>query len=76
LRQNHNRKAPRLGAQAGRLAHARQFRRMRNVLRTLKGYTGRVLRDIRRQIDWFGAQAQTDAPCHLPPQASGNVGVG
>jgi transposase, IS5 family len=49
LRQNHNRKAPRLAARAGRHAHARQFRRMRKVLRTLKGYTGRVLRDVRRQ---------------------------
>ncbi len=50
LRQNYNRKAPRLAAQAGRHAHARQFRRMRKVLRTLKGYTGRVLRDIGRKL--------------------------
>ncbi|MFC7739096.1 IS5 family transposase [Roseomonas sp. GCM10028921] len=50
LRQNYNRKAPRLTAQAGRHAHARQFRRMRKVLRTLKGYTGRVLRDIGRKL--------------------------
>jgi transposase, IS5 family len=50
LRQNYNRKAPRLAARAGRLAHARQFRRMRKALRTLKGYTGRVLRDIHRKI--------------------------
>ncbi|WP_424140802.1 IS5 family transposase [Roseomonas chloroacetimidivorans] len=50
LRQNYNRLAPRLAAQAGRHAHARQFRRMRKALRTLKGYTGRVLRDIGRKI--------------------------
>ena len=50
LRQNYNRKAPRLAAQAGRYAHARQFRRMRKALRTLKGYTGRVLRDINRKL--------------------------
>ncbi|MFC7739606.1 IS5 family transposase, partial [Roseomonas sp. GCM10028921] len=50
LRQNYNRKAPRLAAQAGRHAHARQFRRMRKALRTLKGYTGRVLRDIGRKL--------------------------
>lgn len=50
LRQNYNRKAPRLAAQAGRHAHARQFRRMRKALRTLKGYTGRVLRDLGRKI--------------------------
>jgi transposase, IS5 family len=51
LRQNYNRKAPRLAMQAGRHAHARQFRRMRKALRTLKGYAGWVLRDIQRQID-------------------------
>ena len=50
LRQTYNRLAPRLAARAGRHAHARQFRRMRKVLRTLKGYTGRVLRDIGRKI--------------------------
>ncbi len=50
LRQNYNRKAPRLAAQAGRHAHARQFRRMRKALRTLKGYTGRVLHDIGRKL--------------------------
>ena len=50
LRQNYNRLAPRLAARAGRHAHARQFRRMRKVLRTLKGYTGRILRDIGRKL--------------------------
>ncbi len=42
--------APRLAARVGRHAHARQFRRMRKALRTLKGYTGRVLRDIGRKL--------------------------
>jgi IS5 family transposase len=50
LRQNYNRLAPQLAARAGRHAHARQFRRMRKALRTLKGYTGRVLRDIGRKL--------------------------
>ncbi|WP_299592318.1 IS5 family transposase [uncultured Tateyamaria sp.] len=50
LRQNYNRLAPRLAGQVGRYAHARQFRRMRKALRRLKGYTGRVLRDIERQL--------------------------
>lgn len=50
LRQNYNRLAPRLAIKAGRHAHARQYRRMRKVLRTLKGYTGRVLRDIERKL--------------------------
>lgn len=50
LRQNYNRLAPRLARQVGRYAHARQFKRMRKALRRLKGYTGRVLRDIERQL--------------------------
>jgi transposase, IS5 family len=50
LRQSYNRLAPHLAARAGRHAHARQYRRMRKALRTLKGYTGRVLRDIGRKI--------------------------
>jgi len=51
LRQNYNRLAPRLALQVGRYAHARQFKRMRKALKRLKGYTGRVLRDLRRQLD-------------------------
>ncbi len=51
LRQNYNRLAPRLAGQVGRYAHARQFKRMRKALRLLKGYTGRVLRDIERKLD-------------------------
>ena len=35
LRQNYNREAPRLAAQIGRYAHAKQYRRMRKALRTL-----------------------------------------
>ncbi|WP_145111834.1 IS5 family transposase, partial [Cereibacter sediminicola] len=51
LRQSYARLAPRLATQVGRYAHAKQFRRMRKALRTLRGYTGRVMRDIRRQFD-------------------------
>lgn len=51
LRQNYNRLGPRLAGQVGRYAHARQFKRMRKALRRLKGYTGRVLRDIERQLN-------------------------
>jgi IS5 family transposase len=50
LRQTYNRLAPRPAARVGRHAHARQFRRMRKALRTLKGYTGRVLRDIGHKL--------------------------
>lgn len=34
----------------GRYAHARQFKRMRNRLRKLKTWLGRVIRDIRRKV--------------------------
>ena len=51
LRQSYARLAPRRAAQVGRYAHAKQFKRMRKALRKLKGYTGRVLRDLRRQLD-------------------------
>ena len=50
LRQSYARLAPRLAGRIGRYAHAKQFKRMRKALRTLKGYTGRVLRDLRRQL--------------------------
>jgi len=50
LRQSYARLAPRLAMQVGRYAHARQFKRMRKALRTLKGYTGRVRRDLRRHL--------------------------
>ncbi len=51
MRQNYNRLAPHLAMQAGRYAHARQFKRTRKAVKKLKGYTGRVLRDLRRQLD-------------------------
>ncbi len=50
LRQSYARLSPRLAMQVGRHAHARQFKRMRKALRTLKGYTGRVRRDLRRHL--------------------------
>ncbi|MCC5955827.1 MAG: IS5 family transposase [Natronohydrobacter sp.] len=50
LRQSYARLAPRLALQVGRYAHAKQFKRMRKALKTLKGYTGRVMRDLRRYL--------------------------
>jgi IS5 family transposase len=50
LRQSYARLAPKLARQVGRYAHARQFKRMRKALKKLKGYTGRVLRDLRRYL--------------------------
>lgn len=50
LRQSYARLSPRLALQVGRYAHAKQFKRMRKALKRLKGYTGRVMRDLRRHL--------------------------
>lgn len=50
LRQNYNREAPRLAAQVARYAHAKQFRRMRAVIKTQHTILGRVWRDIQRKL--------------------------
>ena len=50
LRQNYNRVAPRLAAQIGRYAHAKQFKRMRRAVRTLRTRVGRVHREVQRQL--------------------------
>ncbi len=83
LRQTYARNAPRLAAQVGRYAHARQFKRMRKALRTLKGYTGRVMRDLRRQLDLIpagsfreavlDALALTSRLLHQPAKGSGKI---
>ena len=52
LRQNYNREAPRLAAQVGRYAHAKQFRRMKATLKSLRTVVGRVWRDIDRKLDY------------------------
>jgi transposase, IS5 family len=60
LRQNYNREAPRLASQISRYAHAKQYKRMRKTLRTLRSRVGRVIsqgdflrgvRDVERQLD-------------------------
>ncbi len=50
LRQTYVRVAKTAARQAGRYAHARQFKRMRRKLKKLRTWLGRVLRDIRRQV--------------------------
>ncbi|WP_175233554.1 IS5 family transposase, partial [Paraburkholderia humisilvae] len=51
LRQNYNREAPHLARQIGRYAHAKQYKRMKKALRTLRSRVGRVMRDVERQVD-------------------------
>ena len=60
LRQSYARLAPRLALQVGRYAHARQFKRVRKALKRLKGYTGRVLRDLRRHLQEIPDSALRD----------------
>ena len=49
LRQSYARVGPRAEQQAGRYAHAKQYRRMRGQLRKLRGWLGRVIRDVERK---------------------------
>ena len=49
LRQSYARLGPQAEHQAARYAHARQFRRMRGQLRRLRGWLGRVIRDVERK---------------------------
>ncbi|KAF0284704.1 transposase [Spiribacter roseus] len=49
LRQSYARTGPRLNRQAGRYAHARQYKRMRRVIKRQRIIVGRLLRDIDRK---------------------------
>jgi IS5 family transposase len=55
LRQSYQRVSKRACIMAGRYIHAKQFRRARRELKFLRTRLGRVIRDIRRQIDGNGA---------------------
>jgi IS5 family transposase len=59
LRQNYNREAPRLALQIGRYAHAKQYKRMRKALRTLRSRVGRVMRDVERQTAQASGSGRT-----------------
>lgn len=59
LRQSYEREGPRLRRRAGGYAHAKQYKRMRRVLRRQRTLLGRVIRDIRRKLDGTDEAAQT-----------------
>ncbi len=61
LRQNYNRQAPRMAVQAGRYAHARQFKRMRKTIKALRVRVGRVHREITRKMGELPEQVQAKA---------------
>ncbi len=58
LRQSYEREGPGLSRQAGLYAHARQFKRMRRVLRRQRTLLGRVVRDIGRKLEALEDTAQ------------------
>jgi len=59
LRQNYNREAPRLATQVGRYTHAKQYKRMKKALRTLRSRVGRVMRDVERQVGEVAENGRT-----------------
>jgi transposase, IS5 family len=63
LRQSYQRVGKSALIRHQRHAHARQFKRARRALRTLRTYLGRVMRDIDRKI---GADASLRARCAEP----------
>ncbi|MCB1637066.1 MAG: IS5 family transposase, partial [Xanthomonadales bacterium] len=51
LRQSYEREGPKLRRRAGGYAHAKQFKRLRRVLKRQRTVLGRVIRDIRRKLE-------------------------
>jgi len=58
LRQSYEREGPGLSRQAGRYAHAKQFKRMRRVLRRQRTVLGRMIRDIGRKLETLDVRVQ------------------
>ena len=58
LRQSYECEGPGLSRRAGRYAHAKQFKRMRRVLRRQRTVLGRVIRDIGRKLEGLDDSAR------------------
>ena len=50
LRQNYNKLAKQKLLKSGRYAHAKQYKRMKKAIGSLKIYLGRIIRDVQRKI--------------------------
>ena len=48
-----------MALQIGRYAYAKQYKRMRKALRTLRSRVGRVMRDVERQVDRASDRSRT-----------------
>ncbi len=59
LRQSYAKVGPLAAVKAGRYAHAKQFKRMRREIRSLRTWLGRVIRDVQRKaVQAGGAMPQ------------------
>lgn len=56
LRQSYARVGKAAEAQAGRYAHAKQYRRMQREIRKLRTWLGRVIRDVQRKAEAAGSE--------------------
>jgi IS5 family transposase len=61
FRQSYARQGPRLAQQIGRHAHAKQFKRMRRLLRKQRTWVGRLTRELERQRDALPPVAREQA---------------
>lgn len=61
IRQSYARNAPRLAQKIGRYAHAKQYKRMRRSLKKLLTLTGRVQRELKRQLRTLNTGTQQHA---------------
>jgi IS5 family transposase len=61
IRQSYSRQGPRLAQQIGRHAHAKQFKRMRRLLRKQRTWVGRLTRELERQREALPPTVQEQA---------------
>jgi IS5 family transposase len=54
LRQTYDKACADLMPKIGRYGHAKQYKRMRKAIKKVKGYLGRVVRDLERQVTALG----------------------
>ncbi len=65
LRQTYDKACQDLMPKIGRYGHARQFKRMRKAIRQVKGFLGRVVRDLKRQVESQGIRLSDVQRSHL-----------
>jgi len=61
VRQSYARTAPRMAQKIGRYAHAKQFKRMRRLIKMLATRVRRVTRELERQLEQLGELKQMKA---------------